>query len=562
MTTINEGTIYLVSIKSGVSGELSYQVNPELTVGLNPRNDIVLNSPKLCDFHLKFIDHSGDLSLILLGKNETTLLNGKNIFINQKYFLQENDVIKIDYLHLKILKTIGIKKTKLPLFADNNQPSLPTETLKNQSKKGINFLKEYEIEALSPHPTKPGNVRTIKKYKNYLRRKKKNNILNEKTDEFLQNSLYLMNYRKITNLILGLILDFYLAYFLLSLFTNIRTHLFFFYTMLEFLALFLFQSTLFQKFFRRQYLKKISVWLLLILFLIYPLTKGSFTIPIKKVTIEKSKEINIHEKKIETCSLNYSYCINKSIDDNLLIIPGIKNKKLFLTVIKKSLVSKLELEFEKIEDIDHLNNYINRTNPFRLPLKNKQTNIEQKNEYLKTMFFNSSDFFNTFKTYGPFLSFINDTKTYFTKNLVSNIQLVNLDLNSPLIVLRDDKTTNVFFINQKKLIHFHYKRDIPLILENFFIEKVLANIDSSLLKKTQSEIGFLETFDSLPKNDFKVLYDLFNQLQSEVKIANSKYVTDIYLKSIDQVINEMKNEFRNTDPNLLLQMENIKNNFN
>jgi hypothetical protein len=137
-----------------------------------------------------------------------------------------------------------------------------------------------------------------------------------------------------------------------------------------------------------------------------------------------------------------------------------------------------------------------------------------------------------------------------------------MDVMSPLIVLRDDKTTNVFFINQKKLIHFHYKRDIPLILENFFIEKVLANIDSSLLKKTQSEIGFLETFDSLPKNDFKVLYDLFNQLQSEVKNTNSKYVTDIYLNSIDQVINEMKNEFRNTDPNLLLQFENIKNNFN
>lgn len=533
MNDIKKEFLFSIVITSTNDGELSYQVNPDLSVGLDPRNDIILISSKITPQFIQFEEINDGLSMLYLGEDSSAYLNKHPLFKNQKYILMANDIIVVDHYKLKIKKELGIRHTKR---IKNYSALIENSALKNihQSQHGLNFINTTDI---APSET-------------FIRENKRKKIstFHQTRKKIKENNINLFEWKRVLDLIWGLSLDFYLAYFLLCLFPQIKIHLYFFFFMLEICFMFLFQSSFFQAMLKYQINRRVIVWGFLALFILFPLSKNSFTAVIKKAQYEKNINIDPHAYRLLSTNKNNDLNLKTDLDSHLIMLPVISDGQFGFYFIDSVLDKRIHLKFESAHRIDQLKNYFNRTNPLKLPIKDFHTQLSIKKYLQKNIHLNSHYLKEIILDNGPFIHFVNDTKNFFTKNL-DNQSLEEIDFSdtNPIILIRDQTKAKVFFISNEVIYIFQYDRPTNQSIENALIEKILAKIDTSLIKSTNGQVSFLEMFDTLPQIDVQLFLDFMIQSKNKIIENNLFGLKIFYNQNLKESSLELKNVSRNAE---------------
>lgn len=542
--------IYSIVLIEKNKGELSYQVNPELTVGLDPRNEIILVSPLISSKHLVFEEENGELKLTFLGKENTTFLNSNSLFPNQKYFLKPSDQIVIGQFTLKIKKELAYRYQKKNI---QNQISFTAEDLKKPT--AIAIKTGFNLNPLDEEPDEIviDKVSTSETRKQFY----KDNSKKIKS-EYKKSGILIFNKNFLKKLIPGLIFDFFMAYFLLSMMPVFRIHLFNFYMLIEVLCILMMRAPLFSRFLEYKFMKGFGAWILLFFFILAPFSREGFDKFIYKGTVQISKDIDLHGNLTESIAKNELISLSSNLNSDEFFIPHLQNQKLQFHFGNLSKHQKMVIEFDQVISNNQVINYINRTNPFVLPIKKSNSNIDAINFFDQLIEFNHTGLVEAIKHYGPFLSYISDTKYFFLSQLGNKIERIKFSENTPVILVRDERLTKLFIIGKTNMFLFHYLRPKNRDLEEVFIEKILANIQNNLIKKRTSEIGFLEIFDSLPKADIITMETLVSLGQQKIlglpQNTFSKELLDQLQSSLDNIKEASANdESRNTGTIIIKQ---------
>jgi pSer/pThr/pTyr-binding forkhead associated (FHA) protein len=550
MSSQKKELIYYVIIDQGKDSKLAYQVNPKLTIGLDPRNDVILVDSKAEAKHLELIEKDNYLILTQLASDRSTLLNNRPLIQNEKYILNASDELKIGSIKLKFKKDLGLKNIEV-IKPDHNHESLNEKTLEKRKnihhgENGLNLSEENDEEK-TVH-------QTILK-KNAKSEKAPGHLIKIKTLNFE------IRWDFVTKFILGIFFDFYFAYFLLSLFNDIKLHLYLFFGFLEVIMMFGFKTTAGLFILKYRFNRQFSAWLMLFLFLVYPLTKGSFTKYVKEIPMTKSSVIDLHGVDYHSYSTKNSLLYKTTLDSNYFLLESIENQKPILNFFDLNTNEVLSLKFMEVFDTIKFNKFIYRTHPFKLPIKLNFDPLQEKKHLNEIITTDKYDLKEIFLKNGPFLSYINDTKTFFLNNLEEKIETIKFSEDVPVLVFRDQKNANVYLFGNENIHYFRYLRPKNKQLENQFIEKVLAQITLSLIEKTTDKIGFLEMLDSLPEIDFKTLLTLYSQDYVRIKESKNEVLIKMFEKNLNQTELEIIRESKDAGPKLIKQFNSIKNNF-
>jgi pSer/pThr/pTyr-binding forkhead associated (FHA) protein len=542
--TIKKEFIYFAIIEQSNDAKLAYQINPKLTLGLDPRNDVVLVDKNIEERHLEFRESDGQISVTQLANTGTTTINGKPLEQNNQYLIGVHDQLKVGQIRIRFKKDLGFKNREIieqkKEVQTQNRPKVVL------AEKGFNFHHENQ-DVLTENQT------IIKDSKQHIH--KDSTLLKVK-----QLNLDI-KWDFVTKFFLGLIFDFFFAYFLLSLFPDIKLHLYLFFGIIEILLMFIFKSTAGQFLFKHRFNRQFTTWVLLFLFLIYPLSKGSFSVPFKQINIIVNNVIDIHAKKYMSFSKNNSLGLNTEIDNDSLVWMDANNGIFNLNFM--NLKSKEILKLQHVESFDTIkfNKYIYRTHPFKLPVKIKYDSLLEKKYLIKILSIDRSNIKQIFLENGPFLSFINDTKSLFLDGLNGDIESVQFVEDCPVLFFRDKTIAKVYFIGDDKIIQFIYKRPKSIELENLFIEKILAKTRGNLVHSTENKIGFLEMFDAFPEVDFDKLVESYIQNKDWLSsVSQDEKVRDELINSINRLQIEIIKAARNTGPKLIKQLDELKDN--
>jgi hypothetical protein len=542
--TIKKEFIYFAIIEQSNDAKLAYQINPKLTLGLDPRNDVVLVDKNIEERHLEFRESDGQISVTQIAKTGTSQINGKPLEQNNQYLIGVHDQLKVGQIRIRFKKDLGFKNREIieqkKEVQTQNRPKVVL------AEKGFNFHHENQ-DVLTENQT------IIKDSKQHIH--KDSTLLKVK-----QLNLDI-KWDFVTKFFLGLIFDFFFAYFLLSLFPDIKLHLYLFFGIIEILLMFIFKSTAGQFLFKHRFNRQFTTWVLLFLFLIYPLSKGSFSVPFKQINIIVNNVIDIHAKKYMSFSKNNSLGLNTEIDNDSLVWMDANNGIFNLNFM--NLKSKEILKLQHVESFDTIkfNKYIYRTHPFKLPVKIKYDSLLEKKYLIKILSIDRSNIKQIFLENGPFLSFINDTKSLFLDGLNGDIESVQFVEDCPVLFFRDKTIAKVYFIGDDKIIQFIYKRPKSIELENLFIEKILAKTRGNLVHSTENKIGFLEMFDAFPEVDFDKLVESYIQNKDWLSsVSQDEKVRDELINSINRLQIEIIKAARNTGPKLIKQLDELKDN--
>ena len=542
--TIKKEFIYFAIIEQQNDAKLAYQINPKLTVGLDPRNDVVLVDKIIEEKHLEFCELDGQISVTQLAKTGTTLINGKPLEQNNQYLVGIHDQIKIGQIRIRFKKDLGFKN-KEHIEHKNNHLKMARTNVTN-SESGFNF----NIE----------NVDVLTENQTIIKDSSKHHVKDSTLIKVKPLNLEI-KWDFVTKFFLGLIFDFFFAYFLLSLFPNIKLHLYLFFGFIEIFLMFVFKSTAGQFLFKHRFNRQFTTWVLLFLFLVYPLSKGSFAVPIKKAEIIVNKMIDLHARSYLSFSKNNSLGLSTEIDNDSFLWMDTNNGIFQFKFMNLKSNAILEFLYEESFDTIKFNKYIYRTHPFKLPVKIKYDSIAEKKYLLKILSIDRSNIKQIFLENGPFLSFINDTKSFFLEGLGKNIESIQFADDCPVLLFRDINLAKVYFIGDDKIIQFSYKRPKSIELENLFIEKILAKTKANLVHSTENKIGFLEMFDAFPEVDFDKLVESYIQNKDWLSFAaqNSKAKEEL-INSINRLQIEIIKAARNTGPKLIKQLDELKDN--
>lgn len=542
--TIKKEFIYFAIIEQLNDAKLAYQINPKLTLGLDPRNDVVLVDKNIDERHLEFRETDGQISVTQLAKTGTTQINGKPLEQNNQYLIGVHDQLKVGQIRIRFKKDLGFKNREII----EQKKEVQTQNRPNVvlAEKGFNFHHENQ-DVLTENQT------IIKDSKQHIH--KDSTLLKVK-----QLNLDI-KWDFVTKFFLGLIFDFFFVYFLLSLLPDIKLHLYLFFGIIEILLMFIFKSTAGQFLFRHRFNRQFTTWILLFLFLFYPLSKGSFSVPFKQINIIVNNVIDIHAKKYMSFSKNNSLGLNTEIDNDSLVWMDANNGIFNLNFM--NLKSKEILKLQHVESFDTIkfNKYIYRTHPFKLPVKIKYNSLLEKKYLIKILSIDRSNIKQIFLENGPFLSFINDTKSFFLEGLNGDIESVQFVEDCPVLLFRDKTIAKVYFIGDDKIIQFIYKRPKSIELENLFIEKILAKTRGNLVHSAENKIGFLEMFDAFPEVDFDKLVESYIQNKDWLSsVSQDEKVRDELINSINRLQIEIIKAARNTGPKLIKQLDELKDN--
>jgi len=542
--TIKKEFIYFAIIEQQNDAKLAYQINPKLTVGLDPRNDVVLVDKIIEEKHLEFCEVDGQISVTQLAKTGTTLINGKPLEQNNQYLVGIHDQIKIGQIRIRFKKDLGFKN-KEHIEHKNNHLKMARTNVTN-SESGFNF----NIE----------NVDVLTENQTIIKDSSKHHVKDSTLIKVKPLNLEI-KWDFVTKFFLGLIFDFFFAYFLLSLFPNIKLHLYLFFGFIEIFLMFVFKSTAGQFLFKHRFNRQFTTWVLLFLFLVYPLSKGSFAVPIKKAEIIVNKMIDLHARSYLSFSKNNSLGLSTEIDNDSFLWMDTNNGIFQFKFMNLKSNAILEFLYEESFDTIKFNKYIYRTHPFKLPVKIKYDSIAEKKYVLKILSIDRSNIKQIFLENGPFLSFINDTKSFFLEGLGKNIESIQFADDCPVLLFRDINLAKVYFIGDDKIIQFSYKRPKSIELENLFIEKILAKTKANLVHSTENKIGFLEMFDAFPEVDFDKIVESYIQNKDWLSFAaqNSKAKEEL-INSINRLQIEIIKAARNTGPKLIKQLDELKDN--
>lgn len=542
--TIKKEFIYFAIIEQQNDAKLAYQINPKLTVGLDPRNDVVLVDKIIEEKHLEFCELDGQISVTQLAKTGTTLINGKPLEQNNQYLVGIHDQIKIGQIRIRFKKDLGFKN-KEHIEHKNNHLKMARTNVTN-SESGFNF----NIE----------NVDVLTENQTIIKDSSKHHVKDSTLIKVKPLNLEI-KWDFVTKFFLGLIFDFFFAYFLLSLFPNIKLHLYLFFGFIEIFLMFVFKSTAGQFLFKHRFNRQFTTWVLLFLFLVYPLSKGSFAVPIKKAEIIVNKMIDLHARSYLSFSKNNSLGLSTEIDNDSFLWMDTNNGIFQFKFMNLKSNAILEFLYEESFDTIKFNKYIYRTHPFKLPVKIKYDSIAEKKYLLKILSIDRSNIKQIFLENGPFLSFINDTKSFFLEGLGKNIESIQFADDCPVLLFRDINLAKVYFIGDDKIIQFSYKRPKSIELENLFIEKILAKTKANLVHSTENKIGFLEMFDAFPEVDFDKIVESYIQNKDWLSFAaqNSKAKEEL-INSINRLQIEIIKAARNTGPKLIKQLDELKDN--
>lgn len=542
--TIKKEFIYFAIIEQQNDAKLAYQINPKLTLGLDPRNDVVLVDKTIEEKHLEFREVDGQISVTQLAKTGTTTINGKPLEQNNQYLIGVHDQIKIGLIRIRFKKDLGFKNKEI--IEHRNEDIKNKRTNIAASEKGLNLHIE-NLDVLTENQT--------------IIKESKKNELKESTLIKVKPLNLEIKWDFVTTFFLGLLFDFFFAYFLLSLFPDIKLHLYLFFGFIEIFLMFVFKSTAGQFLFKHRFNRQFTTWILLFLFLVYPLSKGSFAVPIKKANIIHNKLIDIHARSYMSFSKNNSLGLTTEIDNDNLIWMDASNGLFYLKLMNLKSLTLLELKYEESFDTIKFNKYIYRTHPFKLPVKIKYDSIVEKNYLLKILSIDRSNIKQIFLENGPFLSFINDTKSFFLEGLNKDIESVQFAEDCPVLLFRDNNIGKVYFIGDDKIIQFSYKRPKSIELENLFIEKILAKTKANLVHSSENKIGFFEMFDAFPEVDFDKIVESYIQNKDWLSFAalNTKAREEL-INSINRLQIEIIKAARNTGPKLIKQLDELKEN--
>lgn len=519
---IKKEPIFFAIIREENGALLSYKIDPTLTVGKNPRSDVILTDPNAGNEHLKLVDQNGTLVLKIKTKEHPTYLSGKKIDF-ENTILGLNDVITIGSIKISFKREMGLRE--LPIRPNLINLNIEENKIAINDKIDLNLLDE---------DTDPKNEILDQEAQTITR-------LNRKKE----NDSYLVNFKKInfsikwdfiTRFVMGLIFDFYFCYFILSLFSGIKMHLYIFYSIFEVFILFSARRPIGHHLIQYKFNRQYAIWIMLLMFILYPLTKGSFKTPVYKTPITKSYEIELHPRQYQGMSTSEALNLSAELHDNEYLFVDSKGEKINLNFYFFGKKEILEVPLVDVYDTIKLNKYIYRTHPFKIPLKTTMDPILQKRELKKILEINQESFKDIFLENGPFLSFINDTKTFFLKGLQPPIKSIETDDKTPVIILKDKVKTKIFIIGRNKIYELYFFKPQNILLETEFIEKILAKIEYNLINQTTSkDEGFLSLFESLPNINYKLLLDLY---QNDIDLLISKNETELlqlYKRKIEDI---------------------------
>ena len=118
---------YVIEVKIPESGPRKFVIHHQFSIGLDPRNDLVIIGPKIKSKHFLLKSQSGLLTLMYSGADGESFLNQIPIENGKLYILEIGDQLIVDKTTIIIKTEVGPKKNapqNLPPIPDTTSPDL------------------------------------------------------------------------------------------------------------------------------------------------------------------------------------------------------------------------------------------------------------------------------------------------------------------------------------------------------------------------------------------------------------------------------------------------------
>jgi hypothetical protein len=561
----DEKKINLITIKVTLPDQntLVYNLKEELYLGLDPRNDIVVNQKFIAQKHLVFKLKETELVVTQLGPNNTTKLGNQFLIKDKNYILSHNDQLSIGNVSISfdqitmIQNNISNDKNNFLEINELKKFNFNDPKINSRKDKSKNFnLIDYVYEKFDEEIIRNDET----KYE--IKKIKKNKI--KEVSKILPPHLF--------QLILGFFVDFILSFSIWSTFDNINIHLLIFYLMFELLCFSIFKSPIGYRLLDFKFIRKFGIYFILFISLIIPFSDENLQKIVKTEQIPPVTFFDLHENKLVSKSNLNQLSIESSLPHQFIIFPTLKNHQLgFLFQLNEE---QIKIEFENSYSMSDIHKrFFDRNHLFTFQLPNMPREVFLKENLKRELELAlASKFYKSIKNLefnqNPLIT--RNIKKFFLNDFNEETKLINPGTDSPSLILRDHQHGKIIIWGDKSLFVFNYQRENipagPNNVENILIEKVLAKLRSHLVQIPKNDLGILEMFDSLPNFNHQSIIGLFHIeaikikiLQSEIQDESKKeLLKKLFLDQLQTFTDELKRESRNANPQILRQYENSK----
>lgn len=553
-------TQYRLDVRKQKQFPIKIDVKETISVGGDPRNDIILVGKNCLPKHLIFEPKGENLSLHNMGLANQTFLNSTPLEYNKNYLLEVGDHIQISELEIIIgLVEIETKPT-LPVIDRANAKAHVTKSVVFHS------LSDLVPENENDHKHENEKILYVKNETGSMKYEKK-----------VQKPIVEIIYRTsfISLLVIkfyALLLDFFLTYFLLTTISPLAgvqeltyslyqviseilspysTHsflpfflIFYFLRLIQiflfgssvgqllvglgtnpkttilgmigqrikivFCALFLYpaQNIASDHFFFSA-LRKVGVFLLFLFILISPLLLPQITI--SKLNIPESPGLQeLNTVSYLTTSENYKLALNLEIPPRFSLYPIAKNRGPDALGIKiYDLKEKKNLEITEHQTllIDSLEEALRFSNPFlsfhqKLPLR-ERSRQDQKMIVEKILLTSIDDITSQIKMFGLFFA-----NKVFAKNLIikdfdkTDLNLKTFFSDAPFVSLENQNFLYTLLFSGEKLISLKLdKNSGNSTLQALATNQVLNKWKTNEARMDSEKLDFLEILDAFKRQD-------------------------------------------------------------
>ncbi|NOT77711.1 MAG: FHA domain-containing protein [Bacteriovoracaceae bacterium] len=553
-------TLYRLDVRKHKQHPIKIDVKETISVGGDPRNDIILVGKNCLPKHLIFEPKGENLSLHNMGLANQTFLNSTPLEYNKNYLLEAGDHVQISELEIIIgLVEIETKPT-LPVIDRANSKEHVTKSVVFHS------LNDLVPESESDNSSDNGKILYVKNETGSMKfeKKVKTPIVEIVYSPTIISLLVIKLY--------ALLLDFFLTYFLLTSISPLAgvhelsfslyqvlseivmpysSHsfwpfffIFYFLRLVQILlfgtsigqllmglgtipkstvlgiiglrikivvcALFLYPAqNIASNHFFFSALRKVGVFLLFLFILISPLLLPQLTIT--KLNISESKGLSeLNTVSYLTTSENYKLTLNLEIPPRFSVYPIAKKRAPETFGIKiYDLKEKKNLEITEHHTllIDSIEEALRFANPFlsfhqKLPLRN-QSRQDQKEIIQKILLTSIDDISSQIKTFGLFFA-----NNVFVKNLIiRDIEKTDLNLraflnDAPFISLENQNILYTLLFSGEKLISLKLdKTSGNSALQTLATTQLLNKWTINEKTAANQGLDFLEILDAFKRQD-------------------------------------------------------------